>query len=199
MKYTKRLIFIIALSFLTACSQPTGTVDDPGPLGYGFENNANFYENNSYPDRKEYDYLFDRAVVRAGLVDELKDRDREFTVFLPDLPFLEEELKKQGVSAEQFLASPNLEVFVKSHIIEGKWLELYDLWRSDGQTFTSMAGTSITVRTETVIAEGEATNKIFVNDVEVFTYQFSPRAPRPEPFGTTNGVLQFIEGLLVKP
>ncbi|MGL4608279.1 MAG: fasciclin domain-containing protein [Trueperaceae bacterium] len=193
----KLRFFILAMSLcsLSACTTATGGPDDPGPLGFGFQSTTDAYEQGSIPDVDEYDYIFDRAVVKAGLVETLNDRNKEFTIFYPDLPYLEDELKKQGVSGEQFLNNPRLVIFAKSHIIEGHWLTLYDLWRANGQTFTTMAGTTVTVRTETI----EGTPKIFINDIEVFSAEFSPDAPRPKSVGTGNGTRQVIEGLLVAP
>ncbi|MGL4610200.1 MAG: hypothetical protein ACRCYY_11040 [Trueperaceae bacterium] len=130
----KKFLSLLFIMLLCGCS-PQGTtepVDAPRSLGWGFENNAAYEQ-----------FIFDRAVVTTGLVDLLSDVNRQFTIVYPDILHLENELIRQGKSVEEFLASSTLETFVKSHIIEGQWLMDYDLLRSDGKTFTTMAGTTM--------------------------------------------------------
>ncbi len=84
------------------------------------------------------------AVEAAGLVETLSDADAEFTVFAPTNEAFEAALAELGLTAEELLASEDLEGILLNHVLSGK-VDSEAAVAADGTAVETVGGGSLDV------------------------------------------------------
>ena len=112
-RYTKMLLLVCTLLFLSACVNGETPVD-PAPDNDDVEP-ISVVESYLDPEQQAQN-LFVKGAVQSGIVADLNNYS-PFIIFSMKDDAFRSYLKRQGVSESEFLASPNLRAFYEAHVI----------------------------------------------------------------------------------
>jgi uncharacterized surface protein with fasciclin (FAS1) repeats len=121
------------------------------------------------------------ALDAAGLVDTLANVDGSFTVFAPSDTAFEAFLAEAGLTADELLASPDLEDILLYHVVVDSVI--------DSGAATGAAGTTLTMGNGSLLGVHLEGGELFVNLSQVVETDIT----------ADNGVIHVIDTVLVPP